>query len=376
MKDAGRVGKESPVKSSNTRRNPSRSEFEFINRLRERAAKGSPGAKNRSSNKLLSSSLLTGIGDDAAVIKQAAARDLVISADLLVEDVDFRRRYAPPHLLGHKALAVSLSDIAAMGARPRYALISTGVPPRIWRTQFVDEFYSGFFALAEKHGVKLIGGDVSRTPDRLVIDSIIIGEAVRGRAVLREGARPGDHIFVTGALGGASAGLQLLEDGARLSLKTARTDAARAKQRLLLRQLKPEPRAAWGALLGEERLATAMIDISDGLSSDLAHLCRASNVGARIISSFIPVDPFVTQLRGREFDALAFALGGGEDFELLFTVRPRRAKRLPAVLENVPVTYIGLITDEREGIKLVEGARARSLKATGFVHFGRGRSRR
>src|SRR5207237_1208264 len=152
-----------------------------------------------------------GIGDDAAVIAQTAGRDTVITADLLVEDIDFHRATTPPAALGHKALAVSLSDIAAMGARPRWALLSVGVPARIWRTRFLDEFYEGFFALAEQTGVALVGGDVSRTPERIVIDSIVLGETRRGRAITRDGPRAGDQIFVTGTLGGAAAGLQELE---------------------------------------------------------------------------------------------------------------------------------------------------------------------
>ena len=131
-------------------------------------------------------------------------RDTVITADLLVEDVDFRLATTTPELLGHKALAVSLSDVAAMGALPRWALLSLGVPERIWRSSFLDQFYKGFFALADRYGVALVGGDVSRTPERVVIDSIVLGEAIHGRARLRSGARAGDHIFVTGSLGGAA----------------------------------------------------------------------------------------------------------------------------------------------------------------------------
>src|SRR5205085_4262606 len=173
------------------------------------------------------------IGDDAAVFMQRTGYETVITADLLIEDIDFRRAHTDARALGHKALALSLSDSAAMGARPRYALLSVGVPADVWRTRWLDQFYEGFFALAARTGVVLIGGDVSRTPERIVIDSIVLGETRRGRAVLRNGARPGDQLFVTGTLGGASAGLSLLES--KTTKRTTRTHqrATSARQPLM-----------------------------------------------------------------------------------------------------------------------------------------------
>jgi thiamine-monophosphate kinase len=311
-----------------------------------------------------------GIGDDAAIIRQFDGRDTVITADLLVEGIDFRRAWMPPRLLGHKALAVSLSDIAAMGARPRWAMLSIGVPPDVWRSSFVDQFYEGFFALADYYGVVLIGGDVSRTPDRVVIDSIVLGEVAMGRAVLRTGARPGDHIFVTGTLGGSAAGLRLLEHGARLAEKATSQRASREIEELQLRHLQPLPRVEWGERLGHERLATAMIDLSDGLSSDLTHLCEESGVGASLDVSRIPVDPHVAS-KGvrRALDPLMLALHGGEDFELLFTIRPRDLRRLPRSVNRVPATYIGDVTGDAGRIILVEGTRRWTLKPGGFQHF-------
>jgi thiamine-monophosphate kinase len=344
---------------------PSRSEFDFIERIRRRALK-------RSSLITHHSSLDLGIGDDAAVVRQQAGRDTIVTADLLVEDIDFRLNATTPWLLGYKALAVSLSDIAAMGARPRFALLSIGVPPGIWNSGFVDKLYDGFFALAESYDVELIGGDVSRTPERILIDSIVLGETSRGRAIRRAGARPGDHIFVTGTLGGAAAGLRLLEGGARLSRKRPRTAHQQAIEQLLLRQLRPEPRVSWGAILGEERLPTAMIDLSDGLSSDLAHLCHESRVGARIDASRIPIDPLVVNLCGRRaLDPLLLALHGGEDFELLFTVRPRDLSWLPRKIGGVAVTYLGDVTREAGRIQISEGSHVWELEPAGFMHFGR-----
>ena len=366
--DAETRGKKQTRRTSSS----SRSEFDFIRRIRQRVYNQLGKSHDDSSFITHHSSLLLGIGDDAAIIHHRGGHDTVVTTDLLVEDIDFRLSTTTPWLLGHKALAVSLSDIAAMGARPRYALLSIGVPSEIWDSSFVDKLYEGFFALAEQYDVALIGGDISRTPERIVIDSIVLGETARARSILRSGARPNDHIFVTGALGGAAAGLRLLERGARLRRKPPRSLHYQSIERLLLRQLRPRPRVSWGKVLGEEQLATSMIDISDGLSSDLAHLCSESRVGARLDASRIPIDPDVVSLCGRRaLDPLLLALHGGEDFELLFTVRPRDLSRLPRKVGGVPVTYIGDVTGERGQILLAENSRVWTLEPDGFSHFGR-----
>lgn len=331
-------------------------EFDFIAQLRAQAETHG-----------LSSDLTRAIGDDAAVVKQFAGRETVITADLLVEDVDFRLDSAPPKLLGHKALAVSLSDIAAMGARPRWALCSIGVPEEIWESSFLNEFYEGYFALADRYDVKLIGGDVSRTPDKVVIDSIVVGECQKTPPVLRTGAQIGDRLFVTGSLGAAAAGLRLLERGARIN-KPNKDHEWDSIEALLRHQLAPEPRVGWGLVLGQERLATSMIDLSDGLSSDLHHLCSESKVGALVQAARLPVDDFVTELCGRRaLDPLMLALHGGEDFELLFTVAPENVARLPRKVDGVGVTEIGEITND--GIRVSEGARVWDLKPEGWKHF-------
>src|SRR2546425_3430837 len=372
-------------------------EFDFIRHLRE-----------QTQSRKHSSCLVIGVSDDASVITQSAGRDLVVTTDLLVEGVDFYREATPPRLLGHKALAISLSDIAAMGARPWWSLLSIGMPPETWRDKFKDEFFEGYFALADPYGVTLSGGDVSETKSGIVIDSIVIGEVFSGAAILRSGARPGDQIFVTGTLGGAAAGLKLIEMGARVSRQAAggrqqeagargqesvppavasgldhsrhepggsrQASAERSEedaiQTLLLRQLRPSPRVGWGIVLGEERLATAMIDISDGLSSDLAHLCRESNVGALIQSASIPSHPDVIRLCGRRaLDPLALALHGGEDFELLLTVHPNNVARLPNRVDGVSISRIGKITDQPNMIKITEGNHVWDLQPQGFEHF-------
>jgi thiamine-monophosphate kinase len=361
-----------------TRHTSRNGEFDFIERIRQRALSSQRGADEVHSSLITHhSSLLVGIGDDAAVFRTHTDRDTVVTADLLVEDVDFFRRITDPQALGHKSLAVSLSDIAAMGARPRFALVSLGVPQTTWESRFLDDFYSGFFALADRYNVVLVGGDVSRSPDRIVVDSIVVGEVERDRAVLRSGAQVGDQIFVTGALGGAAAGLRLLEKSLTLS-EDLTHDFPIEFDQLAARQTKPSPRVAWGAHVCEERLATAMIDLSDGLSSDLAHLCRESNVGATLDWSQIPIDPLLrhtSALADNSFthtvvaDAHTLALHGGEDFELLFTVNPRNILKLPRELEGVPVTRIGEITEADEGLKLQRHQHLEDLRPAGFEHF-------
>ena len=352
-----------------SRKHPSRSEFDFIDLIKSRALK-SQRLTHAPNSSLIThhSSLLHGIGDDAAVIRQPRRNDLVVTSDLLIEDIDFRLEWTPPGLLGHKALAVSLSDIAAMGATPRYALLSIGIPKKIWKTDFVDELYEGFFSLAEAHHIALIGGDVSRSPKHVIIDSIVIGEVKRGHAILRSGAKPGDHIFVTGSLGGAAAGLKLLESGVRVTHKNPRSARAQPEQQILMKQLKPEPRVEWGKLLGERRLATAMIDVSDGLSSDLSHLCNESGVGAKVDLSRIPIEPTIDRLPSSLLDSQELAVNGGEDFELLFTLRPTVVNRVPPKLGGVTVTHIGDITRNRS-IVVSDGSQVSSLPSSGFQHF-------
>jgi thiamine-monophosphate kinase len=380
-------------------------EFDFIQRLRDQTR-----------SRKHSSRLVTGIGDDASVISQLAGRAVVVTTDLLAEGIDFYRAATPPRLLGHKALAVSLSDIAAMGARPLWSLVSIGLPDDVWNDTFKDEFFEGYLMLADEYGVALAGGDVSRTVEQIVIDSILLGEVSSGAAVLRSTAQPGDQIYVTGALGGSAAGLKLIEMGARLRSQKSEVRSQKdtkdrgssptvregseseppadrgpqagsplgvvvaggpgknsdddSIQTLLLRHLRPRPRVGWGIVLGEERLAGAMIDISDGLSSDLARLCRESNVGALIQSAQIPIDKDVIKLCGRRaLDPLALALHGGEDFELLFTVHPENAARLPKRVDGVAISCIGEITNEPCQIRIAEKNRIWDLEAQGFEHF-------
>jgi thiamine-monophosphate kinase len=309
--------------------------------------------------------LVKGVGDDAAVLRQSAELDTVITTDLLVEDIDFKLtgdEETDASLIGRRAVAVSLSDIAAMGARPRWLLLSVGIPRKLWECGFARTLLSSALSYAAGFGVALVGGDISRTPEHVVVDSIVLGEVERGRAVPRSGAKPGDQIYVTGFLGGAA---YTLRDAERQSWHAA--DGPEGG----LREPTPQPRVEFGSIIGSRRLATAMIDISDGLSSDLAHLCRESGVGARVEAASLPLDPVLNRAGLKKSDALSLALHGGEDFELLFTVRPRRANAVEKLRGQVNLTRIGEVTAERGKVRLVHNKRARLLRPGGFEHFGR-----
>ncbi len=316
-------------------------EFDFIEKLRARHS-------------------LTKIGDDCAVLPKDSRTDLVITTDLLVEDIDFRLEWSKPEFIGHKALAVSLSDVAAMGAKPVWTMISIGIPEAIWKTDFGEKFYDGYMSLARKFNVELIGGDISKTPDKIVIDSIAAGEVKKGRAVFRSGAKAGDLIFVTGNLGGAAAGLELLENGEKLENSKYKS--------LMMRQLKPHSQTEIGQILGTKNMASSMIDVSDGLSSDLLHICRASNVGAKIYADKIPVEAKIQNSKLKT-QSLDFALNGGEDFELLFTVNPKKISHLEKHLENHNISHIGEVTANAEVIELIRDNKSHILQSKGFRHF-------
>ncbi len=299
------------------------------------------------------------VGDDCAVLPKDETSDLLITADLLIEDIDFRIEWTSPNLIGHKALAVSLSDMAAMGGVPKWAMLSIGVPEGLWNSSFLDLFYAGWFQLANEFGVELIGGDISRSPDKLVIDSIVGGEVARRTAILRSGAKAGELIAVTGALGGAAAGLRLLE----------RQDVGeRSKewhQSLTTKQLEPQPQIAAGKLLHNTGLATSMIDVSDGLLSDLEHLCRQSGVGALIDAKHVPFVPDMGRAGMTSDQKFDLALNGGEDFELLFTFDPDRISDL----DRSFFTVIGETTSNTGIIELIRDGTTHLVEPKGFRHF-------
>ena len=321
-----------------------KTEFQFIETVRRRYA-------------------LQKIGDDCAVLPKDSKTDLVITTDLLVEDIDFKLEWTTPEFVGHKSLAVSLSDVAAMGAKPVWAMLSIGVPEKVWKTDFVEKFYDGWFALANEFNVELIGGDVSKTSDKIVIDSIAAGETKRGKAILRSGAKAGDLIFLTGELGGAAAGLRLLEKGERYEKSKYKS--------LLRRQLKPNPQTEIGQILGAKNLATSMIDSSDGLVADLNHICRESKVGAKIFDDKIPdqfdLEKFHSLFNSSEM--VNFSLYSGEDFELLFTVNPKKKFQVEKELKKHQISQIGSVTPNAGIIELISKGKSEILQAKGFRHF-------
>ncbi len=338
------------------------SESEIIKRLRKRAG--------------VNDEVRLGIGDDAAVIKTTTGKDLIACCDLMVEGVHFRTEWTPPRLLGRKALAVNLSDVAAMGAVPKFAMMSIAVPQKC-SSAFIDELFLGVFELADKSGVSIIGGDTSSSRDSLFIDISVIGECQSGNAVTRLGAKVGDRIYVSGSLGASALGLSLLEDGFRLGDNGYRlndlkdpTDAMR--QQAILKHLAPEPQLKLGRAIGEAGLATAMIDISDGLSTDLWHIVDESGVGAIVHASAIPIAECVLAADSESpgIEPLSLALNGGEEYELLFTVRPENHERVVAIAEalGVPITVIGDIVSEKT-MHLERNERIESFQPLGYQHL-------
>lgn len=310
--------------------------------------------------------VVVGIGDDAAVILNpggSGERDLLACCDLMVEGVHFRAEWAPPSLLGARALAVNLSDIAAMGGVPKFALVSVALP-NCFSTEFIDEVFRGLFALAEASGVSIVGGDTSSSPDSFFIDVSVIGDCASGKAITRGGANIGDSIYVSGSLGGSALGLSLLEEGVRLGDESDFQDA-------LLKHLKPEPRLSLGQALGEAGLATAMIDISDGLSTDLWHLLDESKCGAVIHAATIPIADCVRRYSTHApmADPLRVALNSGEEYELLFTVTPENAAQIEQVSHAfvVPITRIGEVVASGE-LQLETGDGLEPLSRSGYEH--------
>jgi thiamine-monophosphate kinase len=308
-----------------------------------------------------SDDLIVGIGDDAAVI-QAGGRNLIACCDLMVEGIHFRRQWIPPYLLGRKSLAVTLSDVAAMCGVARFAMISIALPGGI-STEFVDEIFRGLFDMAHENSVSIIGGDTSSSPEAIFIDTSVIGECEKDKAVTRSGARPGDAIYITGSLGASLLGLKLLEQGIRIE-----TETGPIRREALMKHLSPEPRLKFGAAIGEAGLANAMIDISDGLSRDLWHILDESNCGAVIKGDLLPVASCV-RLTAENKDALSFALHSGEEYELLFTARTEDEAQIQSIAEsaNLPVTLIGEIVSDKE-FYLEHGGKRELIKPSGYEH--------
>jgi len=302
-----------------------------------------------------------GLGDDAAVVEPARNLLEVATTDALVEGVHFDRAFTPPRAIGHRALAVNLSDLAAMGASPRSALLSLVLPPALLVLDF-EAIVDGFMALASAYGVALIGGNITRSPGPLIVDVTALGTVRRRRVLARSGARPGDEVWVSGDIGSAAAGLQSLSAGARAGEGQSGCEAA---------FLTPEPRVRLGTLLGRNRAATACVDLSDGLADGLHQLAAASGVGIEIEHSAVPVGGEARAwFESRGADPIMAALTGGDDYELLFTVRPRSRSRLETVrrqARGLRLTKLGSVMREA-GVAITRGGVAEPVPS-GYVHF-------
>ena len=307
---------------------------------------------------------VTGIGDDCAVIPQKSGLDTLVTTDLLIEDRHFLLGDISPEDLGWKSAAVNVSDIAAMGGKAESAFLSIALPPGT-AAQWVDAFIGGFKALSDRCGVVLLGGDTSASPDKLFINITLLGSCPHGKAVRRSGAREGDLVCVTGPLGDSAGGLKLiLERSAR-----ARSEASDpllpssgdACETLIRRHYRPEPKIAEGQRLAALAGLHAMMDISDGIASDLRHILKASGVSAEINLSDIPLSAELLSIcRSRGWDAGELAVSGGEDYELLFTMAP-------GTEPDIPYWPIGRIVRGNEGnIRWIGGNKT---EYQGFTHF-------
>jgi thiamine-monophosphate kinase len=305
-----------------------------------------------------------GIGDDAAVLEPERGTLDVVTSDSLVERVHFRRDWTLPAAIGHKALAVSLSDLAAMGAAPRASLLSLALPPDVPLAEF-DGLLDGFLALAAKTGAPLVGGNITRSPGPLVVDVTAIGSVRRRRLLTRGGGRPGDELFLTGQIGGAAAGLALLEASRdRATFDALDTDCVH-------RYEWPDPRLRCGQIVARSRAASACMDLSDGLADAAGQLARASQTGVVVDAAAVPIHPGAAAWASRTGgEALPLALAGGEDYELLFAVSPRQRRKFLAAARayrGLMLTSVGRLRRE-PGHWLSRMGQLEPL-GSGFVHF-------
>jgi thiamine-monophosphate kinase len=311
-----------------------------------------------STQNLVGRGVRLGIGDDAALFRPKAGHETILTCDWFLEGTHFLRDKHPPDAVGWKCLARAVSDVAAMGGVPRCFLLSLALP--VSHTgRWLDEFLGGLRRAARKFDCVLAGGDTTRRRE-ILINVTVVGEVRTGYALLRSGARAGDLLYVSGPLGEAELGLRVLRKS---------KGHTKSRNPLTKKHLYPEPRLALGQWLADHGLATAMMDLSDGLSSDLPRLCAASGVGARVESRKIPVVQVSAANRKRGIDPLHLALHGGDDYELLFTVQPHKVMKLPRRFRGVALTPIGSITEKPELMLLQENGRERQLVAGGWDPF-------
>ena len=303
-----------------------------------------------------------GIGDDAAVVEPERNRLEVLSVDALVEGIHFDRAFTPPDAIGHRALAVNLSDLAAMGAAPRLCLLSLALPASFPVADF-DAMIGGLTALAARHRMHVAGGNLTRSPGPLVIDIMVSGTAKRRQVLLRKGARPGDDLYVTGSIGAAAAGLGML--------KAEGLKACTSGNSCADRYLYPEPRLRMGQLVARNRAASAGMDLSDGLADGVHQIAEASGVGAIVDAEALPIEPAAREWFTRHgTDAVTAALTGGDDYELLLAVRPKLGRRLAEARRHggVALTRIGVCTQDPSVVLKGVDAGHRPLPQ-GYHHF-------
>ena len=308
-------------------------------------------------------SIIVGVGDDAAVVKQDRGMVTVITTDAAVEDIHFKRAFVSPYDIGYKALAMNLSDLAAMGSSPKHALLSLMLPSGL-SVMSLDEILEGFASLSNRHSVSLIGGNVTQSSGPLVIDITAIGSVHKRRILRRNGSQPGDGLYLSGYVGGAAAGLAVLNQ-----MKSShRSDIYDTCRQCYLR---PEPRVRLGTLLGRNRVARSCIDLSDGLIDAISHLSKSSNVGAALDATTIPIEPGALKwFQNQGIDPLKASLSHSDDYELLFTVSPTKRRSLETICrlnKDINITRIGTITKNRE-ITLKSGNQDISLPQ-GYEHF-------
>jgi len=309
--------------------------------------------------------VVTGIGDDAAVTALTAGMQLLTSTDMLMEDVHFRHSWHDPYLLGRKALAVSISDIAAMGGIPRWALLSLALPAE-FSLDFVDAFTRGFLAMAGEHGVTLVGGDTCGSRCGLGISVTIMGEQHPERIIRRSGARPGDQIWVTGTLGDAALALALLEGNVQISPQEV------GQELCMKRLLDPAPRTAAGRILADSGLVSAMIDISDGLLADFGHISRQSGVGGALYLDRLPISSgFSHAVSGLPAFPHHLVISGGEDYELAFTAAAEDQEKISDLMKKsgIEVTAVGIVTNSSELLVLRQDGTRYNTQVSGFKHF-------
>jgi thiamine-monophosphate kinase len=310
-------------------------------------------------------SVIVGIGDDAAVVQYAPNMQIVTTTDMLVEGVHFRTDTIDDRSLGYKSLAVSISDIAAMGGRPKHAVISLALPEGL-EVERLDELYIGVQEICTKYGTHVVGGDVVKTSGPFVISVTLLGEVEAGRALLRSGARQGDLVYLTGTAGGSAAGLDVLENGRGLAL-------AMEHQRDLLRfHQRPEPQVEAGRLLLQSGGCTSANDVSDGVASELNEISKMSGVKLVVEADKIPIHQSVrayAALRG--LDPLAWALFGGEDYQLIGTISPKKRAEIEAAFAKAGLRFTVIGRAEAGfGVELVQDGTRRELLPQGFNHFG------